>query len=142
MDYFDLNNVPQNAIYSYIPVGGSVYPNLRHGIIFRIPATGDFNIERLANQIDGMKFVIEVYNQDDEELTLSFDNDYRSTDLGLLAPVDLSSDGVVAYEVICRLGLMFVYDKPGIVDNYIRNPLNGFILLNPETGEPLLNRQS
>ena len=142
MDYIDIDNIPQNAIRSYIPVNGEVYPNLLNGLIFRIPATDDFNIDRLSNQIDGMKFVIEVYNQAAGDITFSFNDDYRSTDLGLIAPVTLGTGETVAYEVLCRLGLMFVYEKIGISDGYLRNPLNGFILLNPLTGEPLINPNS
>ena len=139
MDYIDLNNIPENAIESYTPSGGEVTPDLFDGVILRIPATGNFNLERLKNQIDGIKFFVEVINDGAGEIIMSFDNDYRATDLGFLSPVTIAAGAIEYYEMICRIGLILVYTQVGVAGDYLRNPLDGFILLNPETGQPLIN---
>ena len=140
MDYIDIYNIPENAIESYTPAGEEVTPDLSDGLIFRIPATGNFNLERLKNQVDGVKFFVEVINNSGGDIIMSFDNDYRAPDLGFISPVTISSGAIEYYEMICRIGLMIVYAQEGIEDSgYLRNPADGFILLNPATGQPLIN---
>lgn len=140
MDYVDLYNIPENAIESYIPVGGEVSLDLFDGFILRVPATGSFNLERLSNQIDGAKFFVEIINNGDSAITLSFDSDYRGSNLGYLSPVSIAAGAIEYYEMICRLGLIIIYAQPeASTEPYLRNPSGGFILINPATGEPLLN---
>jgi len=140
MDYLDLYNIPENAIESYTPNGGSVTPDLFDGAILRIPATGNFTLERLKNQLDGAKFYVEIINNHTGSIQLSFDNDYRASNLGFMAPVSIAAGAIEYYEMICRIGLIIVFAQPAQpTDPYLRNPSGGTVLINPATGQPLIN---
>lgn len=140
MGYFDVDNIPETSVHPYTPFGGLVEPDLLDGVIFRVTSDSDYEVDRLRNQIDGMKYYMELINDGDSNITVTWDGDYRATDLGYISPVVLNPDEVNFFEIICRNSLMFVVGQTGYVsDNYLRNPEDGSILINPETGLPLIN---
>lgn len=115
MEYFDPYNFPGLALRVYEIDGGEVVPNLFNGTIFRVLAEESFEFDRLKNQIDGAKFFLEIYNSTDSAITISFNEDYRATNFGTIDDVTLEVGGVVAYECICRIGLLFVYGQEGLL---------------------------
>ena len=140
MDYFDSQNIPETALRYYDINGGSVYPDLSHGVLFRVLADQSFTLERLRNQIDGAKFFLEVYNQSGGNITISFDGDYKNTALDDVSSKALGNGSTVTYEIICRIGYMLMYNKTGVsLEGYLLNPLDGSVIRNPLTSEPLLN---
>jgi len=106
-----------------------------------VVASESFTLERLENQIDGAEFFLEIYNEGVVDIVLSFDDDYRATSLLNLSQVIINAGEVVAYDIICRIGLMLVYNQTGYVPDvdYLRNPADNAILINPKTGLPLIN---
>jgi hypothetical protein len=140
MQYIDPYNHPKLAVRDYLVVGGSVDPDLFHGTIFRVGADQSFTLERLANQIDGAKFFIEVANTSGSQISMTLDPDYRASNLGSIASIDVPAGEVKAFEAICRIGLMIIYDQTGVLSGEgLLNPSGGGVLRNPLTGQPLLN---
>ena len=141
MEYIDPYNYPENALRQYAPESGMVYPDLHHGSIFRVITSNSFVLERLLNQLDGAKFFVEVYNiSSSRSIAVTFDPDYRAIDGGGITTDIVPVGGVISYEIICRLGLMYVFGQVGAPEGEeILNPLGDPPLINPLTGEPLLN---
>lgn len=140
MEYIDPYNFPELAIREYDALGGSVVPDLFHGTIFRVYPEQDFTMGCLRNQIDGAKFFIEVVNASDIDIYITWDSDYIGVNGGPLNNTLITSGRLAYFEVICRIGKMIVYDQEGAVSGtYLRNPADNAILLNPATGQPLLN---
>lgn len=142
MKYIDPHNYPQLAIRQYDVLGGSVIPDLFDGTIFRIASSASFSFDRLRNQIDGAKFFLEVYNPSANTIYVTFDSDYVTSDLGVVDIDKVDTEGVSYYELICRRGVMIVYDRrsvPPSPGDQLYNPKDGAVLINPVTGQPLLN---
>lgn len=143
MDYKDPYNVPEQAIRDYSVAGGEIDPDLAHGTIFRVNSESSFTMNRLANQMDGAKFFLEVVNIGDSGIHMSLNSDYRNTALEFIDPIAIASGGVKTLEIICRLGLMLVYNTTGSTApaDALKNPDGGVVLINPATGQQLLNPQ-
>lgn len=140
MDYLDPYNLPQLALRDYLVSGGEVEPDLFHGTIFRVESEESFTLARLANQIDGAKFFLEVYNTSGLDIYITWDSDYIGVNGGIVPATNISALGLLTFEIICRIGKMIVYDQVGsVVVSYLQNPDGGAILINPATGQPLLN---
>ena len=104
MDYIDPYNFPENAIRDYLVAGGSVNPDLFDGTIFRVESSESFTLERLANQIDGAKFFLEVYNQSAVDIYITWDDDYIGVNAGAIPVTRVSALDVSYFEIICRRG--------------------------------------
>lgn len=114
MEYIDPYNFPELAIRDYDVNSGIVTPNLFHGTIFRIQSDESFTLDRLKNQIEGAKFFVEIYNSSDNIIVVDFNDDYKPVDGKVLGAVNVASGRALVLEIICRIGVLLVYDRVGL----------------------------
>ncbi len=113
MKYIDPYNYPELAVRDYIISNSVITPNLFNGTIFRVEAGESFTLDRIKNQIDGAKVFLEFYNTSVSPITVTFNEDYRSTNLGTIDPAVIGAGETITYELICRIGLLFICDVEG-----------------------------